>query len=276
MQVRGRLVTGLVLIASSFGCVGNDDDRDDGGAGGAVGTVLTGGSGNDGGAVGTVLTGGGGGGFELCSESVLDGGGAPLSRDELGWVNARVGLSREGQVSHIADDRIEVLGDDGSTYVGGWRGPALGTAFAVGDSVQLTAGDDYGFGGAVTVSVLRSATATAMMINAAPWRLMATEPGSTAELPRPSGLPTLVYGVGACCASGGRSHVGEHFKCDYSALQATFGDDTTAIPLGGTGAVGPWSVTNLHSVYYTAWEHFWAVQVTLLGPATPGAVDGGL
>ena len=258
----------------SFACIEDDPDgvRD---RGTDAGLVLTGGAGADAGPSDVPTGAGRGGELPLCSASLSDAGAATVTRYELG-LDTRDPLTIDGLVSSVGPTRIEVAAS-GATYALDWLGPGLDGAFAVGDAVQLHSEPNIGTSwGALRLSVLRSSSATAVVLDGAPWRVMSVEPGATATLQAPPELPELVYGLKSCCALGSSSHVGPDFQCDYSALEAQLDDDTTAIPLGTTGVIGPWSVTNVRSTYVTFYEHFWEIQVTLLGPATSRTVDGGL
>jgi hypothetical protein len=238
---------------------------------GAAGSLSSGGSG------GMVADSGGAGGDVgvACPAPASEADAAPpLRADELGFdIGGRV--EREGHVSSVAADRIDVAASDG-TYTFAWRGPALDTAFAADDAVQIVATDGFGFSSHARISTLRSSSATAVVIAGWPMTRLPVEPGSTATLPdlAPE-LPDLEYRLVSCCSESS-SVEGSTTRCDYSALEATHEGSSAAIPLGDTGVIGAWSITNLHSTYVEHGEHVWEIQVTLLGPATPRSLDGGL
>jgi hypothetical protein len=198
----------------------------------------------------------------------------PLMHHELG-VDVGGRMTREGHVSSVTADRIDVTTRDG-IHAFGWRGPALDTAFGVDDSVHIVATDGFGYGSHARISTLRSSNATAVVVAGSPGISLDVEPGSTATLPdlAPE-LPDLVYRLVSCCHAEG-SLVAFMTRCDYSALEARRDGSSTAVPLGETGTIGAWSVTNLRSSYNVQVEHTWDIQVTLLGPATPRSLDGGL
>lgn len=268
MNHRGGLAARYaVLTATLFACAESNGGTP-AAVGGAAGGVEEGGSG------GFVPQGGRGNVGGACpGPASASDAGPPLSPADLGFFSADW-TTREGHLSSVAADRIDITTPDG-THSFGWRGPALDAEFAVGDSVQLEATDGFGYGSRAYISTLRSSSATAVVVAGSPMWLLGVQQGSKVTVPdlAPE-LPELVYRLVSCCHHDGL--FGITVRCDYSALEATLGGSSTAIPLGETGLIGPWSVTNLRSEFVNSLESAWDIQVTLLGPATPRSLDGGL
>jgi hypothetical protein len=271
MKNGGALAVSLVLIAGgALACVESGSDTpgagDDVGGGGVAGV---------GGTSASSAGVGGEGPFGPCAPMSSSADGGPDLHANSSSFNFGDDATREGSVSSVAADRLEVA-SPGGTHVFNWRGPALDTVFAVGDVVQLerAQGADGLFPAAITT--VRSSSATAVVVAGMPWIVMSTEAGATASFRGlPSELPALVYGRVSCCNP--RSFDGTlGTRCDYSALDAEQDGTFTAIPLGGTGQIGAWSVTNVQSTYVVAVEHQWYIDATLLGPATPRGLDAGL
>jgi hypothetical protein len=164
----------------------------------------------------------------------------------------------------------------GAALTFAWRGPSLTPAFAVGDAVQVVT--QYLLTGlsSARMSIVRSPSATAVTVDGAPSIALSTLAGSSQALSTNPDFPELSYGLVSCCTEG---TFGAQVRatCDYAALQASFGGNSSMIALQQTGAVGPWSITNLESSYHLYEESTWHIKVTLLGPATaPPGLDGGL
>ena len=262
MRLGELLALGYALVAvASVGCTENREQAPRQGMAGAGGQGVGGSSGF--------------GSFEPCTAApALNFDAGSLPRGVLGFAAGDgLNLRHDGYVSRVAADRVDVT-TPGGAYSFAWRGPALDTAFAVDDSVQVLV-NTYGYG--LQLSVLRSSNATAAVVDGWDWVVMNKEPGSTATLRGvPSEFPALVYRLVSCCDAGFRAPWGASTQCDYSGLEASLEGETTEVRLGGTGEIGPWSVTNVQSTYLMDGEHTWSVRVTLLGPATPKSVDGGL
>lgn len=180
----------------------------------------------------------------------------------------------DGYITSVDSDHVELTTPYGA-YIFNWRGPGLDSAFAVDEAAEIVIAQARIGLFPPRVSTLRSSSATAVAVAGTPWVVMNTDPGSTATLPglAPE-LPELVYGLRSCCSE--RTSLGPRNECDYSALVATLDGSSAAIPLGETGLIGPWSVTNLQSTYHVRVELMWHIQVTLLGPTTPSRLDAGL
>jgi len=187
-------------------------------------------------------------------------------------------LTLEGRVSSVAADRMEIETPAGPlTFF--WSGPALDTAFASDEVIQLEVGFAAYALAPPQISVVRSARATAATVDGGPFIGMGWKPGSKAVLQGLEAVfPKLEYEVVSCCSTGTRSSGfnEDDFRCDFSALEAQLDGSSTDIALGSTGVVGPWSVSNVTSSFSYASESIWRIQVTMLGPATPRGVDGGI
>jgi hypothetical protein len=176
-----------------------------------------------------------------------------------------------GAVSRVELERMEVMTRDG-TLTFAWTGPPLDAAFAPNEEIQIVRTQvappaESGW------SVIRSTRSTAAIFDGTVWKPLATTPGSTHTLDVPSDFPALRYPLESCCPAA--ENVSRN--CSYGPLEATYDAATTHIDLGTTGRVGPWSITNVTSTFHVegSGEMGWGNQVTLLGPATARALDGG-
>jgi len=273
MKGWGAFTTGCLIATASYACAENDGATprlndgiaglgDGGGSGGASGSASDLGVGGD-------------GAFERCAEpSPSPNGAADLLANDLEF-DFPDHTTREGHVSTVAADHLEVSTPEAS-YTFRWRGPALTEVFDVGDAVQIAASHTRDGLFPAQISTVRSSRTTAVVVAGAPWMIMSMEAGSTTVLRglAPE-LPELVYALASCCNT--RSSDGDlTTRCDYSALEANYDGAGTAVPRGGIGELGPWSVTNVRSTYVVNVEHQWDIQVTLLGPGTQEGLDAGL
>jgi hypothetical protein len=237
--------------------------------GGAT-TYDAGGSAGQGGAAGQ---GGSGGGGPTTSDAGME---CPPPGDAN--PGAMLGLSSdspmnvEGAVSRAFADRLEVMTSTGTLTLS-WVGPPLDAAFAANEGIQVvrTRVDPSAPGG---WSVVRSARATAAVFNGTMWNQLGTTKGSTHSLDVPFDYPSLRYSLVSCCSVAAALAR----NCSYGSLEATYDGMATQIDLGMTGRVGPWSITNVVSNYHIdgSGESAWGGQVSLLGPATARAADGGI
>ncbi len=159
-----------------------------------------------------------------------------------------------------------------------WRGPALDSVFAVDDEVDVDVSSlPYAFGAPPTVTTVRSSRATAVTVRGGAYTYLRWQPGSTMTVHglEPA-LPALRYGVVSCCAERPSAPHANDYTCDYSDLTAELDGSSARIAASETGTVGPWSISNSISRYFKLSESYWYVEVSLLGPATPGSADGGL
>jgi hypothetical protein len=187
-------------------------------------------------------------------------------------------VTLEGRVSSVVADQMEITTPEGTSTFG-WQGPALDTAFAVDELVQI----DVAFGpqplGPPKVSIVRSARATAVTVDGSTYGGFGKESdaSTTTALGLGRTLPRLAYSTVSCCAT---SRVNwsnrDDYTCDASALQAHFEGSSSAIARGTTGVVGPWSVTNILSSFTHSDETYASIEVTLLGPGTPRGADAGI
>lgn len=257
--------------SGSAGASGSSDEGD-------AGLVDSGGDGS--GRGGNVATTRGPGDFDSCNSvarvAPADAGDAPGARPSRLGLLVSEPITVDGQVSDLAADRMVITTpEDTLTFF--WMGPSLDAAFTIGDAVQVVAEDtNLGAFGAQWLSSVRSGDATAAVLDAIPMTVMGKSPGSTRSLALSPSFPELVYGVKSCCFTAtGTSSNPYYYSCDYSLLDATFEGTSVPVALGATGLLGPWSVTNIRSRYTEQIESTWSLAVSLLGPATPRAVDAG-
>ena len=78
---------------------------------------------------------------------------------------------------------------------------------------------------------------------------------------------------GVLCVQHHRPDLGQ--VCDYSQLVASYGASSVSIARGASEQIGPWTVTNIRSVYLHGGESAWFRAVTLLGPGDTDEVDAG-
>ena len=81
----------------------------------------------------------------------------------------------------------------------------------------------------------------------------------------------LEYALLSCCSRDQSIAV-----CDYSQLVASYGASSVSIARGASEHIGPWTVTNLQSLYLHGGESVWFRAVTLLGPGDTHDVDAGI
>lgn len=237
-----------------------------GGAGGQ------GGAGGEGGTAGSI---GGGAGAAGGAAGGLGGGpacrGASSLTPATGFNDALVNYRRQSAtIALVQPSMLQVtFGADAITFR--WTGPDLTSAFSVGDAVEIDGPIRItGFGGGGW-SFVRSARATAAVLASDAWTTLGTTAGSTAVPPLPADFPALVYAL-SCCGSLAPGVM----VCSYDSLAAVYAGASAPIPLGTTGVVGPWAITNVASEYFISNEYSWQMNVTLLGPATMTGIDDAL
>jgi hypothetical protein len=274
MTFRGRLTECCAIVAAaSVACTGCNTDstrvEDDVTSAGDSGSGGSGGSGGEGEMPN----------FEQCPTPSGAAESSATPNGNLGCLGGGERGTHEGRVSAVSADRVDVTTSEG-TYTFAWSGPALDTAFAIDDVVQLVGPISYGYGlfSHIDRSELRSARATAIVMAGVAVVSMGLEPGSSQTLDDvPPLAPELVYRLVSCC----NRSIDPSVQCDYSALEARLDGQSVAIAHATTGEIGPWSITNLRSLYLdslvvVSYESTWDLQVTLLGPPTPPSADGGL
>lgn len=202
------------------------------------------------------------GAFPACDPS--DGASVPSYPGiGLATIPPFVGVLVIGTVTMVAATRLEVTAGTETTAFA-WDGPTLAGVFAVGDDVQVVGNPSgvYGRGG---WSIVRSARATAAVLDMDQWTVLGTAPGSTANPNPPADFPTLVYALDFCCRNPGFM---TSTVCSFASLEVSYAGTSVPIPPQSSATLGPWSITSFYSLYTASSEYVWQVRATLLGPAT--------
>jgi hypothetical protein len=257
------LKMGVVVVIWAVGCGGSTAAPDANGSAGQGGSSGQAGSGGN--AAGSSAGG-------ATADAGMDACPPPSGANpKVIGLSSSAPINVNGTVGRVDLDRLEIVTSAGPLNFA-WVGPPLDAAFSAGEEIQIVRTREYP-GAESGWSVVRSARTTAAVRDGTIWKPLATTPGSTHTVDVPSDFPALRYPLESCCP------VGDHGSrtCSYGPLEATYDAWASHIDLGTTGRVGPWSITNVASSFYVdgSGEMAWGNQVTLLGPATARAVDGG-